>query len=179
MQPRDLTIDQVINRQKKDNFGNMTFDVKFLEDDRMVYMAAKTEPKKGWTKYGYIEDGQYGPKFKSVKKEDAGDGSFTGFAKKTYNSPTPQGKKSDDERSQDIRWGLCIKEANLYVTKNREDLASDQWAIEVNEYANALYRLSEGPDKTDAERVAEKVGGDVLPTDDDMNKPLDARDLPF
>lgn len=138
MQNQDYTVEVAIDRKKPDNFGNQTYDVKFEEYEQMVYVASKTPLKKGDKKYGHIEQNEYGFRFKSEKKMDG---------PRPAQSYTPKApKKSDDERSEDIRWGLCIKEANAYITKYEEGLSEEQWADAVNRYANALYKVSHGPD---------------------------------
>lgn len=111
--------------------------------DRVLW-STKSRPEVNARVYGHIEPSKSGKSMIFKRdKEEAPQGNNSGAYQFVSNKPT---KKSDDERSDDIRWGLCVKEAAGYITKWQENLESEQWAIQVNEYANALYKLSGGPD---------------------------------
>lgn len=181
--PQDYIIEALTPQNRTDNFGNQAYMVKFAEHPVPVYAAFKNPPQIGDKRYGTISQGQYGPRFKGAQRPDFQPGGFqqpagAPQAPQGYNQAPRAGapRKSDEERSQDIRWGLCIKEANAYVTKNRADLGADDWAKEVNEYANALYRVSEGPGPV----VEEARPADQLPDDDDItDEPIDLAAIPF
>lgn len=161
MPAQDYTIQTIRNRNKMDKFNNQTFDVKFREDERTVYAAFKTTPDEGSTKYGEITDGEYGPRFKGAQRPEF-------EQQRSVSTPTPIANsfpqvskpQYSDTKQDDIRWMVCVKEASNYVAKNRPDMSSEEWAIDVNEYANELFKLSAGPDKTTAEKI---FGGEELP----------------
>jgi len=143
--PQDYTIVELTPRGTVDNYGNQQVTVKFAEYPNQVYAAFKTMPAIGTKKWGTIKtDGGNGPAFKSAKKEFNG-APQGGFAPQATQQRSNTPKKSDDERSKDIRWGLCLKEANLYVSKTRADLDAPTWSKEVVEYASALYAVSSEP----------------------------------
>lgn len=167
---QDYTVKQFTDRNKPDNFGNSTYTVVFNEDPRPVYLASKAPLQIGHKKYGHIQDGQYGPKFKSEKRD--GDG-FTPN-NSSYQPRTP--KKSDDERSNDIRWGLTIKEANAYIIANRPNLDAEKWSKEVIEYASALYAISDEPTKVQEEPpLQDQLPDNML----DGTEPIELSDIPF
>lgn len=165
---QDYTVKQFTDRNKADNFGNKTYTVVFDEDPRPVYLASKGDLQIGHKKYGRIESGQYGPKFKSEKRDGEGFAPPQGTG---YQPRSP--KKSDDERSNDIRWGLTIKEANAYIIANRPNLDADKWSKEVIEYASALYAISDEPVKVQEEPPLQ----DQLPDDMLDNHGLTADEL--
>lgn len=136
--------------------GSRFYNVGFEGQPGKYLWSTKTRPEVNSRAYGHIEPSKSGKSmlFKRDKEEGAPyqqNSAASGFAK----SP----KKSDDERSDDIRWGLCLKEANLYITKYEEGLDEDQWADAVNKYANALYKVSHGPDpeKKDGEMSQDEI----------------------
>lgn len=169
MAAQDFTVKSFTNKNKPDKFGNHTYTVVFEEDARPVYLASKTELQAGMKKYGEILDGEYGPRFKSQQKEGFAPPQGTG-----YQPQSRPNKKSDDERSNDIRWGLTIKEANAYIIANRPNLDADKWSKEVIEYASALYAISDEPTKPEEEAPTQ----DELP-DDLLDEPINLAEIPF
>lgn len=141
--------------------------------DRVLW-STKSRPEVNARVYGHIEPSKSGKSMIFKRdKEEVPQGNNSGAYQFVSNKPT---KKSDDERSDDIRWGLCVKEAAGYITKWQENLESEQWAIQVNEYANALYKLSGGPDPVVPEQDRlpdEKM--DYAPSEDE----IDLSGLPF
>lgn len=164
MPAQEYTVQLARNRNKMDKFNNMTFDVKFREDERTVYAAFKTTPEEGSTKYGEIIDGEYGPRFKGAQKPEYQE-------QRQVSTPTPiqesmpemPKQQYADTKQDDIRWMVCVKEASNYVAKNRPDLSSDEWATEVNEYANELFKVSAGPDKEEKTTAEKMLGGTEIP----------------
>lgn len=168
---QDYTVKQFTDRNKADNFGNKTYTVVFDEDPRPVYLASKGDLQIGHKKYGRIESGQYGDKFKSEKRDGEGFAPPQG----TGYQPRPN-KKSDDERSNDIRWGLTLKEANAYIIANRPNLDADKWSKEVIEYASALYAISDEPVKVQQEPpLQDQLPDDML----DGTEPIELSNIPF
>lgn len=164
---QEYTIAALTNRNKPDKFGNGTYTVKFGEDERSVFASFKTEPKIGDKKYGDIIDGEYGPRFKSAPRPE--------FAGQTPSQPsfTPQAtqnKPQYDDRSKEIIWSICVKEAASYVSKEESELKANEFAGAVSEYANALFEKVLKPKH---ELVAEALGGDITPTDEEIDKIFD------
>lgn len=172
---QEYTVKSFTNKNKPDKFGNHTYTAVFEEDPRPVYIASKSELQAGFKKYGDILEGEYGPRFKSAQKPDDYQPSNPRTEAPTHVSQSmpqlPQREsKAPQERSDDIRWGLCIKEANAYVTKNRPDLNTTEWAVEVYEYANSLFFMTAEPreestnkEDIDVEAVKDFFGSDEVP----------------
>lgn len=147
MPAQEYTVQVARNRNKMDKFNNMTFDVKFREDERTVYAAFKTTPEEGSTKFGEIIEGEYGPRFKGAQKPDDYQ------PNRQVSTPTPiqasmpsVSRPESDNKQNEIRWQVCFKAAAEYVTRNRPDLASEELSTEVAEYAEALYKVNRLPD---------------------------------
>lgn len=166
---QEYTIAALTNRNKPDKFGNGTYTVKFGEDERSVFASFKTEPKIGDKKYGDIIDGEYGPRFKSAQRPE--------YAGQTPSQPsfTPkavQNKLPYDDRSKEIIWSICVKEAASYVSKENSELDEYRFADMVGEYANALFEKVLKPN-------ADALGGDITPTDEEIDRQFDLSEVPF
>lgn len=182
--PQDYTIAELTHRGTADKWGNAQYTVKFAEYPNQVYAAFKNPPTIGMKRWGTIQaDGTNGPAFKSAQKEFNGQPAQSGFSPQpSYQPRSSTPKKSDDERSKDIRWGLCLKEANLYVSKYRPDLDPAKWAQDIIEYASALYAVSAEPAPTatpvQSEQPQPQSPPDYIPEDID-DAPLNLSGIPF
>lgn len=179
-EPSDLTITELIPRGTVDNYGNQQYTARFAEYPNQVYAAFKSPPPIGTKKWGTIKaDGGNGPAFKSAKKLDFQGGApqSGGFTPQSNYQPRQAApKKSDSERSNDIRWGLCLKEANLYVSKYRPDLDAHKWSQEVVEYASALFLISNEPQPAIQEApIQDQLPDELL----DGSEPIEIKDFPF
>lgn len=167
--PKEYTIAALTNRNKPDKFGNQTFMVKFAEDERSAYASFKTEPNIGDKKYGEISDGEYGARFKSAQRPE-----FAGSTPSQSSFTPPQAAQNKphqyEDRSKEIIWSICVKEAASYVSKENSELSSSKFAGAVSEYANALFEKVLKPKH---EMVAEALGGDVILTDDQIDHVFD------
>lgn len=130
MSPKEYTIEQVnpmidkeTNQQRTDKYGNLRYYVKFQGEADSIPLSAKTPPQVGGTKFGSIEQGEFGKYFKSAQNPNKS------FGGSRYDS---DGQKQ----------GMAIKSAADYVTKHSKDkLAPEQFAKAVEAYATALYNL--------------------------------------
>ena len=165
-----------------DQYGNKFYSIQFEGWKGKVLWKTPNRPENNTQVYGSISPSKSGKAmiFKKEKKEDWRDGgqqstaqtnpsSSNGVPGGSQESTAQQdsratGTQPQSSRGDDIRWGLCTKEANAYVTKNRPDLAASEWAKEVNEYANALYSVAEKPKlEKDTEALKEFFGGEDYP----------------
>lgn len=155
-----------------DQYGNRFYSIRFEGTQNSILWKTKNRPETGTTVYGHIEPSKSGKSsiFKKDKLEDAPTGGDGGnFGGKT--------SRYEPAKTEDIRWGLSLKEANAYVIMNRPDLSADDWAKEVHEYALALFRISETPKaETDAHLAVDEA---IAAADDDMDKPLTVESIPF
>lgn len=157
-----------------DQYQNRFYSVRFEGEQNSVLWKTKQRPNLGPV-YGHIEPSRSGKSrvFKKDKMEEGASFGPAGLSVPASQFSKP-GKKSDDERSDDIRWGLCLKEANQYITKHESELDEEQWADAVNRYANALYKVSHGP-APEPEVVPDDYMGGPPVLDDE----IDLGELPF
>lgn len=140
-----------------DAYGNKFYSIEVQEFQGALLWKTKNRPEVGAVVYGHTEPSKTGKSmlFKKDKQED-------GFSGTVMHDEHPYGtgikRQAQQDRSEDIRWGLSLKEANAYVIANRKDLDADKWASEVIEYAKALYKLSETP-KSKEDEIKEFMGG--------------------
>ena len=158
---------KLINVEKSslpdDNYGNSWYTVDVDGHDGPLLWLTKTTPEKGQVVYGHTELSKSGKSmlFKKDKRED-GEVYTPRNNTPTHVSeslPPSQSKAPFDDRSNEIRWSICIKEANMYVTKYRDSLPPEEWATEVVEYAEELYKVSQMPTTT----TAQKMFGEAMP----------------
>ena len=175
--PRDYHIKSVKDTTfDPDNYGNKYYSIEVEEQQGTILWKTKNRPEAGTVVYGHTEMSQSGKSmlFKKDQKEEGG----------SYPAAKPFAKSSEGEtntnQQDNIRWGLCIKEANAYVIAYRPDLDAEGWAKEVNEYANELYKVTTEPAKSPVDKVKELLG-DNIPDDDIDSEPskADYDSIPF
>jgi hypothetical protein len=144
-----LTIDKIKDSGKVDNFGNHKCYISLTghEDEVTytdVYAAFKDLPTEGTIRYGSVQDGEYGQRFKSAQVPDGVQrpAGMTSAAKSAPQSASkaPQGTSYNQDGA---RQGMAINNAATYVIAqlNGDRLSPEDFASEIQEYAKAIYKI--------------------------------------